>query len=127
MSPFYNNVAILQSSPVAAEPAAAHYRLHGPQRNITSPSQPKLRHWDLLGKNSDMPNEKPSEFQVKISVPIPADAKQKIALEIQKAVMGEIAKLDLKGDLLVRPNFRFPNGHTQGIWIASPEAVREES
>lgn len=74
-----------------------------------------------------MPNEPASEFQVKIGIPLPPEAKQRIALEIQKVVMGEIAKLDHKGDLLVRPNFRFPPGHTQGIWIASPEVLREES
>ena len=55
-----------------------------------------------------MEKERPTSFEAIIDgLQIPEEAKKNIANEIRKAVLNEIARLDLKGDLVVK---RLPKG-----------------
>jgi hypothetical protein len=55
-----------------------------------------------------MQEETRAKFEAVISgLQIPEEAKKNIANEIRKAVLNEIARLDLKGDLVVK---RLPKG-----------------
>ncbi len=55
---------------------------------------------------------KGSEFRVTLGgLKLPAAAEKRIATEIRRIVMREVAKSDLKGDLIARPGIKF------GPWI----------
>jgi hypothetical protein len=73
-----------------------------------------------------MEKERPTSFEAIIDgLQIPEEAKKNIANEIRKAVLNEIARLDLKGDLVVKrlpkgERFLEEIGETDGIIIAMP-------
>lgn len=47
-----------------------------------------------------------SHFEVKLSgIKLPADVESRVALEIRRVVMRELAGIDLKGDLRIAPGF----------------------
>lgn len=54
------------------------------------------------------------EFRVAIGVQLPPEAAKRIAQSVQRAVLAELANVDLKGPVAV--NF-LPNGGTQGIVV----------
>lgn len=65
-----------------------------------------------------MPKEqRGSVFQVKLNgLKLPAEVEKRISMEVAKTVLGELAKIDLKGDLRVRPGFKL-GPEIYGRWI----------
>jgi hypothetical protein len=67
-----------------------------------------------------------SEFAVKLAgLKLPAEIEKRIATEIRQAVLREIAKLDFKGDLRIRPGIKLGPG-TLGIAIEMGNIPRGE-
>ena len=59
-----------------------------------------------------------SEFQVKLDgLKLPADAEARITVAIRKAVLSELAGLDLGGDLRIHPEFVLVGHRTRGLWL----------
>ena len=60
---------------------------------------------------------KGTEFQVKLAgVKLSGDVEKRIAMQIRSLVLAELAKLDLRGDLAIRPGIRL-RPQLYGIWI----------
>jgi len=56
-----------------------------------------------------------SDFRVKLSgLKLPPDVEKRIAIEIRRVLLHELASIDLHGDLRISPSFALGNG-TQGI------------
>lgn len=69
-----------------------------------------------------MPKREGSEFVVKLDgIKLPSDVESQIAREIQATVLREIARIDLKGDLVAR----FPRKEWLGIWLRIQKPDRE--
>ncbi len=69
-----------------------------------------------------MPKLEGSEFVVKLDgIKLPPAVESQIAKEIQATVMREIARIDLKGDLVAR----IPRKEWLGIWIRSQKIDRD--
>ena len=60
---------------------------------------------------------KGTEFQVKLAgVKLSSDVEKRIAMQIRSLVLTELAKLDLRGDLAIRPGIRL-RPMLWGIWV----------
>ena len=64
--------------------------------------------------------ENESQFQVNLgNLKLPADVQKRIAVGIREVVLKELAALDLKGTVAVRPGLKFDK-RWWGIWIDYP-------
>ena len=53
---------------------------------------------------------------------LPVDVERRIGIEIKRAVLSELAKLDFKGDLVIKPESKLPN-RTIGFVVNRPPPI----